>query len=70
MTNILTNKEKLSIIAQHAKNLELAGYNAYLDLIQANAISASEEIVAQINLRINEIELKKSILESEKESLL
>jgi hypothetical protein len=70
MSELLTNEEKISIISQHMRNLEFADYNAYLDLLQANTISAPQEAIDNINARIDEIAAKKAALELEKQSLL
>lgn len=69
MSTVLTNEEKINIINQHIRNLEFTKYNIYLDLLQANSINATENILQEISSRQNEVDIKLAILESEKESL-
>lgn len=69
MTLLITNEEKINIINQHIRTLEFAEYNAHLDLLQANSVSAPEEAIAEIEDRKSKIALKISVLETEKTSL-
>lgn len=67
----LTNEEKINIINQHIKNIDFAIYGFDLDLIQANAISLPDAgQIASINLRISELNAKRSALSLEKDSLV
>lgn len=65
----LNNEEKINIINQHLRNLEFAEYNLELDLIEANAVNSSAEVVAEINTRKQAVVSKMEALEAEKVSL-
>lgn len=65
----LSNEEKMNIVNQHLRNIEFADYNAELDLIEANAVEASAETIAEINARRTAYATKISALEAEKASL-
>lgn len=69
MSTVLTNDEKINIVNQHIRAQEFALYNADLDMIEANAASASADIIAEINARKNAAQLKITALEAEKASL-
>lgn len=69
MTTVLTNEEKVNIVNQHIRALEFAGYNADLDMIEAEAANASAEIKAEITARKNSVAVKITALEAEKATL-
>lgn len=69
MATMLSNEEKINMINQHIRSLEFSKYNADLDLIEANAVSASAEILSEINDRKSIISAKIAALETEKASL-
>ena len=68
MTYILTNEEKAGIIEQHLKNLEYSKFNLEVSLIEettaptsTSVVSALEEQLSSINLKINA--LKQELLQ-------
>lgn len=70
MTTTLTNEEKLTIINQHLRNIDYALYGFSLDLLEANSVTPVDtENVSLIEERISNLNSKRSVLETEAESL-
>lgn len=70
MTYELTNDEKITIISNRIKNVELAKYDAELAIQEENAVeSPSAAILAGHQARLNDILAKKAVLEAELEKV-
>lgn len=67
---MLSNTEKIDIINQHIRSIDYMIYNAELDLLEANAVQDTDSgVIAMLNQKINNLNLKKSALEAEKITL-
>lgn len=67
---LLDSSDKIAIIDQHLRNLEYSRYNIQVSLIEENAVSVpNTEAVEAFNERLEQIDLKISALNAEKESL-
>jgi hypothetical protein len=70
MTYELTNEEKIGIVNQHIKNLELNIYNLELSLIEENAVAVPNAAnVSSLNGQVAEANAKKTALLAELEDL-
>ena len=65
---MLTNEEKLSIVEQHLKNLELNAYNLSLSLVTENSVTEPNELtiklleeqLSDLNTKIESINVEKN----------
>ena len=70
MAEVLTVDEKQAIIGAHKRNIEMDKYNLELSLIEENSVTnPSEQIVSELQLKINQASAKLSALNAELESL-
>jgi len=69
---VLTNEEKLSIVEQHLKNLELNAYNLSLSLVTENSVTEPNELtiklleeqLSDLNTKIESINVEKNKLKN------
>jgi hypothetical protein len=70
MTYELTNEEKIEIVTQHIKNLNLSLYNLQISLKEEEALdNPNENIVSSLNQQINDTVSKKVVITTELNSL-
>jgi hypothetical protein len=70
MANTLTNEDKIGLISQHKRNIEMNKYNLELTLIEENALSTpNAETVANITAQVNEAAAKIAALDAELASI-
>lgn len=67
---MITNEEKLGIINQHMRNVQVNKYNLELTLLEENALtSPNAETVSSLTAQIAEANKKMTVLETELESV-
>lgn len=67
---MLTNEEKISIVAQHIKNIEVNQYNLQLTLSELNAKSTPDsDAVASVSSQMDDLAAQKIVLNTELSSL-
>ena len=67
---MITNEEKMGIINQHMRNVQVNKYNLELTLVEENALtSPNTETVTAITAQIAEANKKIAVLETELESV-
>lgn len=67
---MITNEEKLGIINQHMRNVQVNKYNLELTLLEENALtSPNAETVSGLTAQIAEANRKMAVLETELESV-
>ena len=67
---MITNEEKMGIINQHMRNVQVNKYNLELTLLEENALtSPNTETVTAITAQIAEANKKITVLETELESV-
>ena len=67
---MITNEEKLGIINQHMRNVQVNKYNLELTLLEENALtSPNAETVSSLTAQIAEANKKMAVLETELESV-
>jgi hypothetical protein len=67
---MITNEEKMGIINQHMRNVQVNKYNLELTLLEENALtSPNTETVTSITAQIAEANKKIAVLETELESV-
>jgi hypothetical protein len=67
---MITNEEKMGIINQHMRNVQVNKYNLELTLLEENALtSPNTETVTAITAQIAEANKKIAVLETELESV-
>jgi hypothetical protein len=67
---MITNEEKMGIINQHMRNVQVNKYNLELTLLEENALtSPNTETVTAITAQIAEANRKIAVLETELESV-
>lgn len=68
--SVLTNEDKLDIINQHLRSIDYAIYNAELDKLEAEAVENPEAgVIDTLTTRLANLNSKRSVLITEKESL-
>jgi hypothetical protein len=67
---MITNEEKMGIINQHMRNVQVNKYNLELTLLEENALtSPNAETVTALTAQIAEANKKIAVLETELESV-
>jgi hypothetical protein len=67
---MITNEEKMGIINQHMRNVQVNKYNLELTLLEENALtSPNTETVTAVTAQIAEANKKIAVLETELESV-
>jgi hypothetical protein len=67
---MITNEEKMGIINQHMRNVQVNKYNLELTLLEENALtSPNAETVSSLTAQIAEANKKMTVLETELESV-
>lgn len=70
MTISLTNEEKIDIVNQHIRNLQLNKYNLSLSVLEESASAVpNQSTIDALQLQINDLDAKISALTSELNTL-
>jgi len=70
MTISLTNEEKIDIVNQHIRNLQLNKYNLSLSVLEESASAVpNQSTIDALQLQINDLDAKISVLTSELNTL-
>ena len=62
----LSNQDKIGIVQQHIKNLQLNKYNLEVSIIEENALeNPAQSTLDNLNLQISDVVAKLAVLDTE-----